>query len=290
MDIRTIAFSLAAAAIAATASAQPTAQIIPLDLTGSRPAVSVSIGGAPPELWVFDTGAMGAAINMDRARALNLPEEQPVQLGSPAGGTPMQGFFTTLSNARVGDVALAPFQIVAAPSLVPGRGGVMSPAVFSGKLLTLDFAQSQLRITDKSPATLPRGPATPYEGARAGHALPSISITINGQTLHGHIDTGSPGALILPYAMAASLPLAAPAVQVGVAHFVDGVHPRYSATLNGDVQVGPLTLHNPEIGFIDGLPTLNVGTQLLTQMTIVLDPAEQRSWALASPNAPESGH
>src|SRR5689334_11568298 len=92
---------------------------IPLDMSGPRPAVSVSINGDAPELWVFDTGAGGTVMNIDRARALGLPEEQPVQLGSPAGGTPMQGFLTTLSTLSIGGHTLPPTHVVAAPAMMP---------------------------------------------------------------------------------------------------------------------------------------------------------------------------
>ncbi len=287
MDLRIIGCSLALAALTSTAIAQPAAQTIPLDLSGTRPAVSVSINGAAPELWVFDTGAMGAIINIDHAHALNLPEQQPVQIGSPAGGTPMQGFLTQLSNATIGGVAMAPFHIVAVPTILPDRGGVIGPNVFAGKLLTLDLAHSQLRIAEKTPANTPQGEGAAYAG-NGPHKLPAIPVTLNGQTTWAHIDTGAPGALVLPYSMASSLPLAAPPVEVGHARFVDGVHTRYSATLNGDVQVGPLTLHNPEIGFIDGLPNLNVGMELLTRLTITLDPEQQRSWVTVNPATPSA--
>ena len=269
------------AALSTAAYADPTLDI-PLDLSGTRPAVAISIGGAPAELWIFDTGAGGTVINIDRARALNLPEEQPVRLGSPAGGTPQEGFMTTLNGASINGVALPALRVVAAPSLMPDRGGVLSPNAFRGRLVTFDFAHSIAHVSDKTPANIPSGEATPYSGGGGHHALPSIPVTVNGQALEAHLDSGSPGGLTLPYSMAASLPLAAPPVQTGVARFVDGTHPRYTATLNGHAQVGPLSLDNPQIEFIDGLPMVNIGMRLLSQMKVTLDPEQQRSWAVAA--------
>lgn len=254
---------------------------IPLDLSGPRPAVSVSVNGGAPELWTFDTGAGGTLMNVDHARALNLPEEQPVQIGSPAGGTPMQGFLTT-ANLTVGGHTLPATHIVAAPATLPDRGGVLSPLAFSGQLVTFDFAHARVRITDKTAANTPTTAPTPYTGTGRGHQLPGISVALGDQTWSAHIDTGAPGGIHFPYAMAASLPLAAPPVQTGVAHFVDGEHARYSATLNGRLSVGPLTLDNPQIEFIDGLPFVNVGMDLLSHMTITLDPEAQQSWATAN--------
>jgi hypothetical protein len=96
------------------------------------------------------------------------------------------------------------------------------------------------------------------------------------------MDSGAPGGLVFPYSMASSLPLAAAPVLVGHARFVDGVHDRYQATLNGQVQIGPLTLDHPQVEFIDGLPELNVGMGLLRRMRITLDPEAQVDWAEAT--------
>jgi hypothetical protein len=237
----------------------------------------VSIGGGAPELWVFDTGSMGSIINAERARALGLPQQGIALAGSPAGGAPIEGFITSVTDMHIGDVAMPPMQLAAFPSFLPDRGGVISPNTFSGRLLTLDFAASQLRISDKTPANRPSGEGYPYSG-NARHRLPSVPVTVAGQTNAAHLDSGSPGALTFPYSMVASLPLTGTPVAAGHARFVDGVHDKYTAQINGDVQVGPLTLHNPEISLIDGLPFVNVGMGVLRRMTITLDPEDQRVW------------
>jgi hypothetical protein len=255
---------------------------IPLDMSGPRPAVSISINGQPAELWTFDTGAGGTIMNIDRARALGLPEEQPVQIGSPAGGTPQQGFLTTVASLSIGGHAMPPTHVVAAPATLPNRTGVLSPNAFAGELVTFDFAHNRVRIADKTAANTPQGAAIPYGDTGRGHRLPSIPVALGGQTWSAHIDTGAPGGIHFPYALASSLPLAAAPVQTGVAHFVDGDHARYHATLNGRLQVGPLTLDNPEIDFIDGLPLVNVGMGLLSRMTITVDPAAEQTWVVAN--------
>src|SRR5262249_7058427 len=116
------AFALALAALAPSAIAQPTGQtttrIMQLDLSGPNPAVSVSINGGAPEMGVVDTGACGSVINLDRAQALNLPHEMDVQIGSPAGGTPLQGFMTTLTNVIAGGVAIPSMRVAAVPTSI----------------------------------------------------------------------------------------------------------------------------------------------------------------------------
>jgi hypothetical protein len=196
-------------------------------------------------------------------------------VGSPIGGTPIQAFRTTVANARIGDAALPEFSAVAMP--LPGHlnhAGVLSPNVFSGRLVRFAFARNEVRVTDR--ANAPAGEPTAYTGA---HPLPAITVQVGGQTHQAHLDTGAPHVISFPYAQASSLPLAAPAVEAGRARFVDGERTRYSAQIVGTVQIGPLTLTDPQIAMIDGLPFVNVGTEALRRMTVTLDPERRVSWA-----------
>lgn len=274
-----VAFVMALMApLGACASAPPAPNEemeIPLDLSGPRPTVLVRIGNSSPETWVFDTGAGGSVINIDRARALGLAEQQPVRVGSPAGGTPLEGFLTTVSALRVGDVAMADVSLAAIPGPPSAHMGVLSPNAFAGQLVEFDFADSVVRIKDGAQA--PTASATPYAG-EAGRALPSVQIAVGGQTLSAFIDTGAPGAVTFPYAMAGTLSLAAPPERIGVVGFVDGEHARYRSQLVGQVQIGPLTLTDPNVEFIDGLPFVTIGMEVLHRLIITLDPAQQRSW------------
>jgi len=248
--------------------------ILPLDMSGPRPAIRVQIADGPEELWVFDTGAGGGVIDIERARALGLPELRPARVGSPAGGTPVEGFMTTIGGARVGDIMLPEFSAVAMP--FPGHvgAGVLSPNMFAGRLVTLDIANATVRVHDRE-GEAPTD-ATPYDGARP---LPSIPVSVAGQAFSAHLDTGAPGTLIFPYALANSLPLAAPPEQTGVARLIDGERLRYAAVLTAPVQVGPLAIENPQIDLVDGLPNVNVGAQVLRRMVVTLDPERHLSWA-----------
>jgi hypothetical protein len=247
----------------------------PLDMSGPRPTVAISIAGGEPETWIFDTGAGGSVISIDRAQALGLPNNGDAAIGSPAGGVPLRGFRTAIQGALVGGAPLPDFDLVAMP--LPeglGHGGVLSPNVFRGRLVTFDFAASLVRIHDRGVS--PPGDPTPYSG---GHPLPTMRVTVAGQTYDAHLDTGAPHLISFPYALAASLPLAGAPAESGRARFVDGERTRYRAQISGTVQIGPLAVNDPEISMIDGLPFVNVGTQALRQMVVTLDPERRVSWA-----------
>jgi hypothetical protein len=250
--------------------------VIPLDTSGPRPSVLIAIGANAAEPWVFDTGAAGGVIDAARAQALGLPNQGAARVGSPAGGTPVEGFITTVSGAHAGAAALPAFRAVAMPMPASlGHTGVLSPNIFRGRLVTFDFAHASVVVSDRVNA--PSSEPTPYTG---DHPLPAIAVRIGEQTFQAHMDTGAPHLIAFPYALAASLPLQGAPQLEGVARFVDGEHPRYRAQLRGQVQVGPLTLTDPEIGMIDGMPFVNVGAEALRRMVITLDPERRVSWAL----------
>ncbi len=249
--------------------------VIPLDTSGQRPAVHLSLAGGAPENWVFDTGAAGSVINEDRASALDLPILGVTRVGSPIGGEVIEASRVSVASARIGDVVLPDFTAVA--MRLPGNldhTGVLSPNIFRGRLVRFDFARGEVRITDR--ANAPASEPTPYVGA---HPLPSIRVSVNGRTFDAHLDTGAPHVVSFPYAEAGALPLAAPPFETGRARFVDGERTRYSAELRGEVSIGPLTLSNPQISMIDGLPFVNVGTEALRRMVVTLDPERRVSWA-----------
>ena len=164
--------------------------------------------------------------------------------------------------------------------------GVFGPGTFSGRLVHLDLARGEVRIIEKTPAAIPAGTAYPYSGdaTHPGPGLPGVTVEIAGRSFEGHIDTGHPGILMLPLSLASQLPLDGPMRQAArPARFADGVpRPLFEARIRGIVRIGPLTLENPEVRFMDGLQRVNVGVEALRNVTVVLDPAERRSWLVPS--------
>ena len=281
-----LAAALAGSAAAAGAQAPPpstpavSVETIPLDLSGPRPLASLTIGTAAPVRVIFDTGASGNVLDAEFATSLQLPNLGPARVGSPAGGTPVEGFQTRIAAGTLGNARLADVRAVAFPFPMEGVEGVFGPGTFAGRLVHVDLGRGEVRISDKSSASLPSGEAHPYsEGPRG---LPGVGIEIAGRRYDGHIDTGSNRGLSLPLALAAELPLEAPPQPAGTARAGGGGRELqvYTARVRGTVQVGPVALENPQVAFIDGLPRINVGMEVLRSLVIVLDPAERRGWLL----------
>jgi hypothetical protein len=259
-----------------TPHAMQAESVIALDTTGPRPAVTLALNGAEYHA-IFDTGATNTVVNIERAGALGLANEGP--LAPPFDRAHAStGYQTTLRGASVGGYALPTLSVPVLPSPLPDVAAIISPNAFSGSLLSLDLEEGELRIQPKGAAAIPAGESYPY-GAPP-FALPTIPVVIGGQRIAAHLDTGSPVALIFPMTYASQFSLAEELEQIGVARSHFGQQPIYRGQIEGVIRVGPLELSNPEVRFTDAVPNANVGTALLRRLVIVLDPDEQRLWAL----------
>jgi hypothetical protein len=86
----------------------------------------------------------------------------------------------------------------------------------------------------------------------------------------------------LPLEIADRIPLKAPLTPAKPARMAGGEHAAYTSRIDGVVRIGPITLVDPDVTFIEQFHYANVGFSLLKDLTIVLDPAEKRSWLLAT--------
>ncbi len=278
-----LAVAASAAAAVVQAPAPAAVETIPLDLTGPRPIAMLAVGAGEPVRVIFDTGASGNVLDADFARGAGLPDDGPAQVGTPAGGPPMIGFRTHIDNGRLGNAALAGAPAVALP--MPALQhlnvkGVMGPSTFAGRLVFLDLAHGEIRVTPKTPATIPSGPSHAYQAA-GPRSLPGVAVEIGGRSYDGHFDTGQPGMLMMPMAMAGEVPLEGALTDGPPARLADGV-PRAVriGRIRGTVHVGGLVLTNPEVRFMEGLDRVNVGMLALRGSTLVFDPAERRTWLI----------
>lgn len=270
---------LALAFVVWPAAANAADKLIPLDVTGPRPTAELTIQNNPPVRVIFDSGAGGSVINTDYAKKIGLPNEGEVAVGSPGGQRWLPAYRTTLPAAKLGeaDITGATARVVDLGLPLPGISGVMSPNIFSGALVRFELAKARVVVADKTPATIPPSQAHAYYGA---HPLPSIEIDVAGVKTVAHLDTGSGRGLMLPLALAKQVKLKEPLKPTRSARAAGGEHPAFISRIDGVVTIGPLTLTDPTVVAVDGFPHANVGFSILKEMTLVLDPGEQRSWLL----------
>ena len=255
-------------------------QSIALDTSGPRLTAQLTIDEQPSVTVIFDTGAGGSVLTAELGKMHKLPNEGTVHIGSPGGQKRLQAYLTTLPKARLGEVDITGQRAVVGDLGVPlpGISGVMSPNLFRGSLVRFELKKARALVTAKSSATIPTAAPTPYHGD--GHALPAIEIDIAGTKLNAHLDTGSGRGLSLPLEIAKQIKLKAPLLPAEPAKMVGGVRSAFLSRIDGTVRIGPLSLVDPEVTFIKGFVYVNVGFSILKDVTVVLDPAEQRSWLL----------
>ena len=258
---------------------------VPLDLTGPRPTAQLRIGENPAVTAIFDTGAAASVVRRGYADQIHMPDEGPAQASGP-NGTPIQGYRTTIAEGRLGDAHFSNALAVALeiPLPLPGIDAVISPAVFAGRLVRINFAANVAEILPKTDANIPTGQSDAYTGEN-GHGrirrVPSVRVELpGGEIVRAMGDTGAAAGLRLPINMADSLPFAGPLTPRDPVRRIGSTLPAHTAQLQGSVRVGPIVLENPEIVFVEGEYEPLVGADVLRQGVFVLDPEEFRSWLL----------
>jgi hypothetical protein len=269
--------------------AMPGTGTIPLDMSGPRPVAMLTLDGGEPVRAIFDTGAAASVLQRDFAEASHLPH-QGEGLAAGPGGQPVQGFQTSI-HGRLGDVSFPPRLAVAFPIPLPLADvrAIISPQVFSGRLVRIDFAAGQAQVLPRDPAHIPRIRGYDYLGRNDAERItrtPSVEVVLPGRRrLQAMIDTGSTAGLELPLNWATRLRLIGPLQPGPPVRLVGIQHRTFLGQVRGTVRIGELVLRDPEVRFVEDDPGGTVGMAILQHAVIVLDPARSRSWLL--PREPE---
>jgi len=243
----------------------------PLALAGGRPALDVTIGGEGPFRFVLDTGAGKSAIDTGLAKRLGLEVVGHQRIGAPG----LEGIEVELLRVEALEfdgvvVRDEPFIGLDLEEMTGGAFlGVVSLRALAEVTVELDFAGGRLRLDREGVDPAAEGVVEMRPGP-----VVEFSVTVAGQSLPAHLDTGSPGGLTFPRHLTAGLAMLREPVEVGRARLVGGESAVYEAQLADTVRLGALELEQPEIRILDlELPAVNVGSGLLSQMVVRLDQA-----------------
>lgn len=256
----------------------------PVYTAPGRILAMLRVGDNPPVPVVFDTGTSGNIVDRKLAKRYALPEVGPSSAFDGSLGKPVPGFETMLKGASLGGVAIADGAANAIDYDLPDEVGVFGPNSFPGRLVRMDLAAGRVTIQAKTAATIPAGPALPYNGV-GDDALPSVELDFGGQKVVAELDTGNNAELLLPLSLAKTLSLEAPLKETGWATSAAGRQPVYRARFNGQIKVGPLVLDRPVLLFIEG-GRPNAGLPIAQKMVVVFDPSAHRNWLLPLPTKP----
>jgi hypothetical protein len=237
---------------------------VPMQDYGHRPVLEATINGKGPYRLVFDTGATGTVISPEWVDG----KTGPIQLDTLGIGS--------LSWKKLPVRSASIFGGGTVPDDFPK--GVLSAAAFPGYLVTFDYPNHTI--------TIRRGALPAADGKRvfqygANEALPVAPIRVGGKELSLHIDTGSPGGLMLPMHYAQELPLSAEPVAAGKARTVAGEFDVVMAPVKGAIALGEYTLDVPMVRFSDlrpgpGPAPGNFGYEILRTFKVTFDSANRR--------------
>lgn len=276
MRVRRLCFYLsvlaAANAMPALAAPAPT-EIVPLYVSTNRPLVMLKIGDSAPMPVVFDTGTTENILDAGLAKQIGLKVVGHFKLVDDVSKKSTLVPTAAVHDARLSQVPLDVKIVRLAESRSGDEAGVFGPYSFGNRYVVVEAGLNRLRIIPKDSGFVPPGPGHAYK-----EDIPATEIRIAGKSYDAVLDTGHNSALSLPADAVKSFALKAPATIVGKATSALAVQDVFGGQLAGSFDIGPYSLKDPSVAFYDTV--INVGFPVIRKLTIVLDPANKRTWVL----------
>ncbi len=248
---------------------------IPVDLSTGRFRIDAQVNGGAPTKIAFDTGAQGMVVPRSLVGYYKLPVVGEALMGSPYGNEPVKVDVVRLDSLTVGGVAATALDaIVMEDGVMPGLEPliIIGGAQFPDKVIGIDFANRQLTLSDTVPDDKGKWQTLDERG------LPAGSISYAGKSFPLHIDSGNPGLLNLPEAMAPLLGVKEPMAEIGQIRTVDRTIPLKAGTANAKVDISGMSVLLGTVTFAD-IPSANIGIKGLKPFRMVIDNPRRR-WRL----------
>ena len=283
MVVRLIATVFTAVA-ATTAMAQPAdtpmatpqaTQVVPLYVSTNRPLAMLTMGDGAPLPVVFDTGTDENILDSAIGTRAGLKVVGHSTVIDGASGKSLEVPVAAMPDPRISGTAL---EIKTAQLLDYRSGdevGVFGPYSFGDRYVVIEAGLNRLRIIPRNSGFTPPGPGHAYK-----HNLPAVEIGVAGKPYEAVIDTGNDSTLILGANLVKETALKTPARVVGMARSALSSREVLGGELAGSLTVGPYVVNDPEVTFSMPDRAANVGFLAIRHLTIVLDPANKRSWVL----------
>jgi hypothetical protein len=266
---RALAGAVLAAAMALPATAATVVgkcAVLPW-LAGEAPTVSVRINGQGPFTFVVDTGAEDDAwIKPDLAQRLGLrvigkvppdgPDDPEQDLRRYAG--------TSLDMGAIRFAAPTFNEMLQMGPKPQSFDGIIGSGLMRLLQFGFDYRDRTLHLTR---APLREGQAVPFE-----RGMPVLPLTIGGQTVAAHLDTGNiAGALFLGEDAARKLPIAGAPRARGRARTHYGEQVLMEATLAAPVRYGETTLPVTGVSWPPAIGLPNLGSRGLAGRLVRID-------------------
>jgi hypothetical protein len=270
MKPRLISIALGAL-LAGTLSCPPaTAQSAKLDLSEGIPLVSVRIDGHGPYHFVVDTGTSCEAIISPRlVRRLGLGHDGETRI------TDLGGHATRiLDQVTLGTVSLAGADFHSVRAVVTNLpdgdaifDGVLGFRLFRGHLLTLDYPNRKLLLSDGllagslSPDVLPM---------KMPGGIPMVDLATGSSTIRTAVDSGGLG-LSVPVAVARTLKFAGPPETIAMGKTQVSDFPLRGGVLEETIALDGHRFERPFVEVNPVFPIANLGSRAMADFAVTFD-------------------
>jgi hypothetical protein len=235
--------------------------------------VEVTINGQGPFAFGLDTGAALAFwINPELAQQLNLPVTSHARAQASSDAD-----VRVVDVLRIDDLELAghSFRHVVGLGFSKSGNGVLGIELFKDVSVTLDYPGDRLSVSDQS---LPVADGKHIFNYAEIGTTPVLPMALGGVPVNARLDTGARDTrsdVMVPLGLASRLRLTAPMQPGGIVQDAMGHdYKRYTATLDGDLTIGELTVHDPTL-LISEAPYVYLGG-ICDQLVITLDHRNHR--------------
>jgi hypothetical protein len=211
-------------------------------------------------------------IDPELARQLNLPVTSHTHIHVPNDpNVPLADVM------RIDDLEVAGYSFHHVIGVGFSKGqGVLGIELFKDVVVTLDYPGDRLSVSDKS---LPEADEKHIFNYTEDKTTPVLRAMLGGVPVEGHLDSGgarNSGAIMVPLEVASQLRLVAPMQPKGsVRNALGNSSNNYTATLDGDLMIGDLTIHHPDLLITDMFPFVDLGG-ICNQLVITLDHRNHR--------------
>ena len=243
--------------------------ILELQKNEMHPRVTLDLGDGEQYNFILDTGAAVNVIDATIAERLGYRVVGEIEIGAP-GGPQIPGKIVSVPVAKIGGVTVTDAEFVTMDMLGFGRGethGVLGVRLFSDYLLQFDRGAGQVVLSRDELAT----DAPEVVAYDATNSQFEILISVAGEDVAAHIDTGSMGEFTLPGEMISTLPVRDSGSNMK-ARLVGGERDIEFAELQGNIVFAGLTFENPNVAFMTPSSRLgNIGSAILSDYVVTID-------------------
>ena len=258
--------------------AQEKAVDVPMSFYGPRPVIEVMVNGKGPFRFLIDTGAQGMAradTSLVEQLGLSITGQKAATDSSAKTQAAINEVrFTTLSIARLKFRDVPAFsRNYNTVTYLPHIDGILGPELFAHYLLTLDYPNGRVRITE---GELPKSDGRQILDYEIIEGNLYTEIAIGKLKVKAEIDTGNIRALDLPSSLVRNLAFASYPRLVGKGSGVSGEFELKEVQLQDTLRIGVYSFPEPLVTFTDFYEEVNIGSSLLRKFVITLDQKNHR--------------